>query len=66
MKYCRCAEPRMSPTPIRPIKEAIIWFRVACLSAMLSTVRVFGSAPGDWISRRSENIDRRIPVPRIE
>ncbi|MDE0124581.1 MAG: hypothetical protein OXN97_08405 [Bryobacterales bacterium] len=66
MKYGRCADPRISPTPIRPITEAMTWFRVACLSAMLSTVRVLGSAPGEWISKRSENIDRRVLLPRIE
>jgi len=66
MKYRLSSEPRTPLTDIRPSMDASVWLRVDCRTSMPSTVRLFGSAPGDWISRRSSNMERRIRAPLIE
>lgn len=45
---------------ILPNADARTSLRVACRLAMFSTIKLLGNVPGDWISRRSENINRRI------
>jgi len=48
------------------MSDATASFLVACRVAMLSRSSVLWSPPGDRISRRSENMDRRIRLPLIE
>ena len=47
MKNSLSSEPRIPSTGKRPSKEVNVWLRVACRVAMLSTVRLLGSEPGD-------------------
>ena len=66
MKYCLSVDPLIPSTGIRASTEVKASLRVAWRASMLSRVRLFGSEPGDWTSRRSSNIERRILLPRIE
>ena len=51
---------------MRPSTEVSTSFRVDCRSPMLSIVRLFGSEPGEQSSSRSEKIESRMWLPRIE
>ena len=51
---------------MRPSTDAMASFRVDWRTAIASMVRLFGRPPGESISRRSANMDRRMRLPRME